>query len=215
MNLRSHNRQARFVRQFDVRAEVRAAAGGNLTLDGYASVTDTPYSVSDWLGEYTELVASGAFAKTLTEQDDVRLLLNHDGLPMARTSAGTMTLDEDDTGLHVVAELDKRSSLTNDVAVALERGDLSQMSFAFSVTRQDWSPDYDQRTIREVKLYDVSVVTFPANPDTSVKLRAADVDGMSDEELRELVARAQRRLAPHPHSFAGLDALRQLVDMPQ
>lgn len=208
MPARTHEPRARFMRTFGVKTELRAS-GDNLTLDGYASVTDTPYDVRDWLGEYTEMVASGAFKKSLAEKDDVRLLFNHDGLPLARTAAGTMTLEEDDTGLHVVAELDRRSSLTNDIAVAMERGDLSQMSFAFSVTKQDWSPDYDQRTIREVRLFDVSVVTFPANPDTSVKLRGAQlVDELSDEDLRELVARAQRRLNPAPtYDPADLSAM--------
>lgn len=191
------DRRARFQRSFTVRAELRAGDGdAATTLDGYASVTGDPYSVRDFLGEYDETIQRGAFAKALSERDDVRLLLNHEGLPLARTSSGTMTLAEDDRGLHVTAELDRRSHLTNDVAVAMERGDLNEMSFAFSATRQEWNADYTQRTIREVKLYDVSVVTQPANPATTAKLRSADLDEMSDDELRELVARAERRLAP-------------------
>lgn len=207
------DRRTRFTRQFKVRAELRAAGENTTTLDGYASVTGEAYEVKDWLGSYMETIESGAFKKTLREKDDVRLLLNHDGLPLARTAASTMTLDEDDTGLHVVAELDRRSSLTNDVAVAMERGDLTEMSFAFTVTRQEWNGDYTERWIKEVKLYDVSVVTYPANPATTAKLRAADLDQLDDDELRELVGRAQRRLAPRIDP-RELDALRSLVAMP-
>lgn len=170
--------------------------GGDPVLDGYASVTDSPYDVRDWLGDYTETITRGAFAKSLAERDDVRLLFNHDGLPLARTSAGTLHLGEDDRGLHVEAPLDRRSSLANDVMIAMERGDLREMSFAFAATRQEWNEDYTLRTIREVRLYDVSVVTYPANDATTVKLRnAQNVDEMTDDELRELVARANRRLA--------------------
>lgn len=214
MSTRHLDRRARFVRQFTVTAELRAAGDDKTTLDGYASITGEPYEVKDWLGAYSETIERGAFKKTLAEKDDVRLLLNHDGLPLARTSSGTMTLAEDGKGLHTVAELDRRSSLTNDIAIAMERGDLTEMSFAFSVTRQEWNGDYTERWIKEVKLYDVSVVTFPANPATSAKLRSADVlDELDDDELRALVARAQRRLAPRIDSHE-LDALRHLVELP-
>ncbi|GAA2681759.1 HK97 family phage prohead protease [Actinoplanes palleronii] len=206
------DRRARFTRSFTVRAQLRAGDAGATALDGYASITGSPYSVRDWLGEYDETIEPGAFKKTLAEKDDVRLLLNHDGLPLARTSSGTMTLSEDGQGLHVVAELDRRSSLVNDVAVAMERGDLTEMSFAFSATRQEWNEDYTERFIREVKLFDVSVVTYPANPATTVKLRGADLDELQDDELRELVARAQRRLAPRIDAGA-LDALRVAIDL--
>jgi phage head maturation protease len=77
----------------------------------------------------------------------------------------------------------------------MERGDLDEMSFAFQVIRQEWSPDYTQRDITEVKLFDVSVVTYPANPATSVGLRAADVDSLDDDEARELMGRLQARFA--------------------
>lgn len=206
------DRRARFSRQFTVTAELRAGDGDATTLDGYASVTGSAYSVRDFLGEYDETIEKGAFAKTLSERSDVRLLLNHDGLPLARTSSGTMTLSEDDRGLHVSAQLDRRSNLTNDVAVAMERGDLTEMSFAFSATRQEWNQDYTQRTIREVKLYDVSVVTYPANPATTAKLRSADLDDMPDDELRELVARGQRRLAP-PLDLSALKGLQAAMDL--
>lgn len=163
---------------------------------GYASMTGVPYEVNDWLGTYTETVERGAFGKTLQERDDVRLLLNHEGMPMARTASGTMSLTEDQLGLESLADLDTRMSLTSDVALALERGDLDQMSMAFRVTRQEWNEDYTERFIREVQLYDVSIVTYPASTTTSAKLRGLDVLGELDEaELAEVYARLGKRFA--------------------
>lgn len=200
-------------RLFTVVTQIRSDSGdGTLGLNGYACVTGVAYEVNDWLGTYEETVEPGSFSKTLAEKDDVRLLLNHDGLPLARTKSGTLRLSEDNTGLATDADLDKRSGLTNDVSVAMERGDLDQMSFAFQVTRQEWNEDYTQRFIREVKLFDVSVVTFPASPSTSVKLRGIElVDALDDDELRELLARGQRRLTPTDSSAdADADALLRL-----
>jgi HK97 family phage prohead protease len=198
----------RETRMFTVQpVELRKDAEGGATgLAGYASVTDSPYAVTDWLGEYTEVIRAGAFKRTLDHQDDVRLLLNHEGLPLARTKSGTLTLSEvtdpsadpqerEQTGLWVEADLDPQSGLAKDVKSAMSRGDLDEMSFAFQVVRQEWSPDFTQRDILEVKLFDVSVVTYPANPATSVGLRAADVDRLADDEARELMGRLQARFA--------------------
>jgi HK97 family phage prohead protease len=199
----------RETRLFQVTTHLRADGEAGLTLDGYACVTGVSYEVNDWLGTYEETVEPGAFTKTLAERDDVRLLLNHEGLPLARTKSGTMRLNEDGTGLHVLADLDKRSTLTNDVAVAMERGDLDQMSFAFQVTRQEWNEDYTRRSVREVKTFDTSVVTFPASATTSAKIRGIDfIDALDDDELREMLARGQRRLTPTiPSADADADAL--------
>jgi len=183
-------------RVFTVRTELRAAADDTLTLDGYACVTDSPYTVRDFLGEFTETVRAGAFKKTLAEKDDVRLLLNHDGLPLARTKSGTLQLDEDSTGLHTVADLEPRSGLVNDIRLAMKRGDLDEMSFAFQVVRQEWNGDYTERWINEVKLFDVSVVTYPANPATSAGIRSGDAEQLSDDEARALLGRLQQRFAP-------------------
>lgn len=213
-NPRAASSTGRETRRFTVAAlEVRSDdAGAPTGIAGYASVTEVPYEVQDWLGPYTEVVRSGAFAKTLKEQDDVRLLLNHEGLPLARTKSETLTLREitdpsedpqgkDQTGLWVEADLDSRSSLANDVKLAMERGDLDEMSFAFQVLRQQWSPDFEQRDILEVRLFDVSVVTYPANPATSVGLRdAADVDTLDDDQAREILGRLQARFAATPQT---------------
>ncbi|MEW2302569.1 HK97 family phage prohead protease [Streptomyces sp. NPDC006655] len=172
--------------------EIREVGNGNLRFTGYASVTETPYEMQDWLGDYTEVVRRGAFSKTLAEGADVPFKLNHDGMTLARTKSGTMRLSEDSTGLHVEADLDPNNGQVRDIRSAMERGDLDEMSFAFRVTRQEWSPDYTQRDITEVNMNkgDVSIVNYGANPHTAglTSLRSALSDGTLDRErLAELI----------------------------
>lgn len=138
---------------------------------GYASTTNEPYPVTDFLGEYRETIMPGAFAKTLRESANVPLLFNHGGMPVASTAGGTMRLSEDAKGLRVEADLDRRQSIANDLCIALERGDLTQMSFSFSAVKQGWSDDYTERSVTELRLYDASIVTYPANPTTTAALR--------------------------------------------
>lgn len=142
---------------------------------GYASTYDKPYPI--WGGPanggFDEVIAPGAFDKSVRERmDDVRFLINHDQVPVARTKSGTMTLKSDDIGLFVDADLDPANPDVQRLRSAMSRGDIDQMSFAFEVTRQSWSPDYSTRTIQEVKLYDVSVVTYPANDQTMALIGA-------------------------------------------
>lgn len=158
--------------------EVRQSSNdGGVRIVGYASTYDQPYPIfgGPEAGGFMETIASGAFDKSMREKDDVRFLLNHDGIPLARTKSGTMSLEADDIGLLVDAELDPGSPIVAGLRSAMERGDMDQMSFAFSVTRQEWSPDWSQRRITEVRLFDVSVVTYPAN-DQTMALIGAEAD---------------------------------------
>lgn len=150
-------------------AELRVADSGDaVRVVGYASTFLQPYPIFGGAerGGFDEIIERGAFAKSLRERDDVRLLVNHDGVPLARTRSGTMRLEQDDYGLLVDAALDPGSPLVAGLRSAMERGDLDQMSFAFEVTRQSWNGDRSERRISEVKLFDVSIVTYPANPAT-------------------------------------------------
>jgi HK97 family phage prohead protease len=173
------NRQTAF-RDVALRSHADGTGGENLRFTGYASVTETPYEMNDWLGEYTEVVRRGAFTKTLSEGADVPFKVNHDGITLARTKSGTMRLSEDSTGLYVEADLDPSSPAVQTLRSAMERGDLDEMSFGFRVTRQEWSPDYTQRDITEVNLSkgDVSVVNYGANPATGglTSLRGRDLE---------------------------------------
>lgn len=185
--------------------ELRAASAGGsdaLTFTGYACITEVGYEMSDWLGPFTEVVRAGAFTKTLAENADVPFLVNHAGLTLARTKSGTMQLAEDDTGLHVQAQLDPASPHVTALRSAMDRGDVDEMSFAFWVTRQQWSPDFEQRDILEVNLNkgDVSVVNYGANPNTAgAQLNARDLAtaaaALPEDEQRALYDRLAARFA--------------------
>ena len=148
--------------------EARQTEDGVMRLSGYAAV----FNDASVPLPFKERIAPGAFRKTLTEMPDVRLLINHEGLPLARTKNGTLNLIEDDRGLRFDAELADTQE-ARDIYTLVERGDVDQMSFAFRVIRQNWSKDKSERTLTEVSLADgdVSVVTYPAYPTTTVEAR--------------------------------------------
>jgi len=184
----------------ELRSAPSGTGGETLTFTGYACVTERGYDMQDWLGDYTEVVRSGAFKKTLGEAADVPFLLNHSGMTLARTKSGTLRLAEDDTGLHTEADLDPGNPEVQALRSAMDRGDLDEMSFGFWVTRQQWSPDYDQRDILEVNLNkgDVSIVNYGANPHTAgAQLNSRQVAAA----LREM--RAGMTLTPEATATLG------------
>jgi HK97 family phage prohead protease len=150
--------------------EARQAEDGTMRLRGYAAV----FNDASVPLPFKETIAPGAFRKTLSETPDVRLLINHEGLPLARTKNGTLTLSEDERGLFMDAEIADTTE-GRDLYKLVERGDVDQMSFAFRVIRQKWNEDRSVRTLTEVSLADgdVSVVTYPAYPTTTVEAREA------------------------------------------
>lgn len=190
-------------RAYPVQLEVRAQADGPTVVEGYASITEAGYEMWDMFGSYTEVVRAGSFAKTLAENPQVQLLLNHGGLSMAYTKAGSLALAEDEQGLHMRAEVNPARGDVRDMLAALEDAAVDEMSFAFRVMRQQWSPDFDQRDITEVSLHrgDVSVVNFGANPETSVSaMRGLDFDRMGDDEARALYERLGKRFEAAPET---------------
>lgn len=171
--------------------EVRAGSGDTFTVRGYASVVDHAYDVYGGpdRGGFTETISRGAFDTTLAAKPDVSFLINHEGMPLARTRSGTLQLRADSTGLEAEANVDRRDPFGQSLQIKMERGDLDQMSFGFRVTRQSWNEDYTERDITEVNLDhgDVSIVNIPANPATSMSIvsaRAA-VDLFREMELTE------------------------------
>lgn len=178
--------------------EVRDGDSG-VTLTGYASTFNEPYD----MGWYQETVDPGAFKRTLGRTPDVRLLINHDGLPLARTSSGTLSLDTDSRGLRVSADLDPSDPDVAALVPKMRRGDLNQMSFGFRTDEDDWSKDMSQRTLRGLDLHngDVSVVTYPANPGTSAGVRGA---GPNVEAIMAALRCLERRAAPADELVAVL-----------
>ena len=167
--------------------EVRASEDGT-KLVGYAAVFDSP---SEPL-PFTEFVRRGAFTKTLNDGADVRLLIDHEGVPLARTKSGTLVLTEDDRGLLVESDLDPMNPDAARLISALRRGDISQMSFAFRTVKDNWSDDRRTRELREVQLFDVSVVTFPAYESTVAELRA--MNEVANIELTNTLSLRKRQI---------------------
>jgi len=146
--------------------EMREGSDGT-HFSGYAAVFDSPSEPMP----FTEYVKRGAFSKTLNDGADVRLLIDHTGVPLARTKSGTLQLVEDDRGLKVETVLDPSNPDAARIMSAMKRGDISQMSFAFRTIKDSWNSDRSVRDLREVQLFDVSVVTFPAYEETIAELR--------------------------------------------
>ena len=131
------------------------------------------------MGAYTEVISRGAFATTLSKDPDVQLLLNHEGLPLARTTVapgqdGHLELSEDGRGLRFDAQLDRNDPDAQTLMRKIGAGLMDQASFAFRVIRQNWNDSHTERTIQEVSLDrgDVSVVNYGASPTTSIDARA-------------------------------------------
>jgi len=159
--------------------EIRAE-GDTISVSGYAAVFNSETIIG---GKYREQIAPGAFTNAIG-RDDVMFLINHDGLPMARTKSGTLTLAEDERGLYMSAELDSSDPDVRAIVPKMKRGDLDKMSFAFSPEVQSWddSGDMPLRTIRQASLYDVSIVTYPAYQDTDIGLRSLSEFRSAQEE---------------------------------
>lgn len=151
-----------------------AAAAAGLFLTGRPIVYDQPTTINDAAGSYIEIIKRGALDGA--DLSDVRLLYNHDcnKIPLARTPR-TMTLQTDAAGLTFEATLPETEE-ARAVHIAVERGDLSGASFAFTVPQggDSYDPVTNTRTIYKIKkVYEFSICPFPAYPQTSVEARSA------------------------------------------
>jgi uncharacterized protein len=155
-----------------IAAEIRADAAG-IRVSGYAAVFNQVTTIGDW---FREVIAPGAFREAIG-RDDVVFLVNHEGLPLARTRSGTLTLSEDSTGLKMETVLDPEDPDVQAITGKMKRGDLDKMSFAFIPEVQEWDEsgnDLPLRTIKRAALYDVSIVTTPAYDGTSIGMRSLE-----------------------------------------
>jgi len=175
--------------------ECRLLEDGN-KLEGYAAVFN---KWSEDLGFFREKIKRGAFKKTLEDGADVRALINHDpNLIIGRAANGTLELEEDKRGLKYLVSLPD-TSYARDLKESVKRGDITQNSFGFVTMKDSWEQgegkELDERTLIEVKLLDVSPVTFPAYPQTDLKLRTLLQDVGEDYELvGRIMVRAKRGL---------------------
>tara|TARA_R100000152_G_C6782231_1_gene219186 strand:- start:11804 stop:12442 length:639 start_codon:yes stop_codon:yes gene_type:complete len=161
---------------------VERRADGTATISGYAAVyhrQDNPGTQYELMPNYYERIQPGAFTRALNEGDDVRALFNHDASAvLGRSKSGTLRLSADKVGLKYEVDL-PNTQLARDLAESVERGDISGSSFAFSVTPEGQKIERDKdgttyRNILETRLYDVSVVTYPAYEAATSGLRSAE-----------------------------------------
>lgn len=166
----------------EVRTSVDDSSGDLVQITGAPIVYNAPYSVLDAYGEFEERMHPGVANDVLAKQADVRFLFDHTGLPLARTASGTLTLNDGTNELRFVANLDLRQQLANDLIIAIQRGDISQMSCGFVVGQDEWNSDYSKREVyRFQQLLDVSAVTYPASPTTSIEIAQRMMLGMPVE----------------------------------
>jgi HK97 family phage prohead protease len=208
---------------FEVRAE-----GDGMTFTGYASVFNSP---SEDLGGFVEYVAPGAFKRSLQSRNEVKLLWNHDsGEPLASLRGGTMQLVEDSVGLKVTAKL-PNTTRGRDIAELLRTKVIDSMSFGFNVIKDSWSRDGQTRTLESVRLFEVSVVSFPAYSQTQAQVRSAqptiNPDELADALLRlesgeeldsksaELITDVVNKLKAQPEVEEVIDNGLDLLDLKQ
>lgn len=173
-------RQARSIQsEFQTRED-----GEKRFIEGYFSVFNSIYQIADGL---TESVAPGAFSNTLG--DDIRALQDHDTrLVLGRNTAHTLELRQDEHGLFGIIEVNPNDQDAVNLYARIQRGDVNQCSFGFDIVKEDTEVREDGSihwTIREVKLYEVSVVTFPAYESTSVTARKHDAENIRKRSLEQ------------------------------
>jgi HK97 family phage prohead protease len=162
----------------EVQFELRAVENGDgMTFTGYAAVFNSPSEPLPFI----ERIAPGAFKRSLKARNDIKLLWNHDtGSVLGSTRAGTLKLEEDNYGLRVTAVLPP-TTLGNDVKTLVQRGDVSAMSFGFSVPANGdtWNAEGTERTLKSVRIHEVSIVAFPAYSQTAGTASVRSFDGVA------------------------------------
>lgn len=155
-------------------------------ITGYASVFNSKTSIGEF---FDEVIAPGAFSKSLANNSDVRALFNHNwDKVLGRTKSGTLRLFEDDRGLKFEIDLPD-TSVARDLAESMARGDINQCSFGFFATGESWDYTSDPalRTVTEVELYEISIVSIPAYEDTEAALvRSKEIDKEVEQRLKIL-----------------------------
>lgn len=177
------NREYRSVQMFDI-----APGDEDYIVEGYATTFDDPYTLftRDNI-DYKEQVSRNAIDEN-TDLRDVVFLRDHEGTVFARSKNATLTLSVDDHGLKVRADLSKTAS-AREAYEEIKSGMYDQMSFGFVTDKNDYDTHNHLRTIRHIrKLFDVSFVGFPANPNTDICVATRSLfDGFIEKEQEELL----------------------------
>lgn len=191
------DRETRQMRSVASKFETRESEEG-LFIEGYFSVFNSTYEL--WPGA-TESVAPGAFENTLG--GDIRALIDHETrLVLGRNKSGTLELREDSHGLWGRVKINPNDQDAVNLYERVKRGDVDQCSFGFDIVKEDTEVRDDGSvhwTIREVKLYEVSVVTFPAYTETSISARKRDFEEIQKRETEKWRDDMKRRLKGENH----------------
>ena len=175
------DRASRQVRSAASKFETREY-GNELKIEGYFAVFNSNYQIFD---DLSESVAPGAFDDTLG--DDIRALINHDSsLVLGRNTAHTLDLRQDEHGLWGSITINPNDQDAMNLYARVQRGDVDQCSFGFDILSEDYDVREDGSvhwTIKKVRLYEVSVCTFPAYEETNVKARSAQRDEIKKRSL--------------------------------
>ncbi len=175
-----------------VELRIKESENGSV-IEGHAAVFDSWSETLGGIFPFKEIVRKGAFSKSIGT-DDIRALFNHDpNYVLGRNRSGTLELTEDDVGLKVrISPPD--TSWARDVQTSIKRGDITQMSIGFLVEEDDWRTEkgMDIRELRQVKLFDVSPVTFPAYTSTDVGIRAMQEYDFYKAEQRSKESEAEQ-----------------------
>lgn len=162
-------------------------------VEGYATTYDDPYTLFEYDGiKYQEKISRDALAGA--DMGDVIFLYNHDGMVFARQSNGTLELSSDDRGLHVRADLSSTED-SRRMYESIKAGLVTQMSWAFTINAEEYDERTHTRTINSVKkVYDVSAVSIPANPNTDISARSYwdGVIAAEQEKRRRDLERAEK-----------------------
>ena len=160
----------------------RAEEEENYRVSGYATTWDDPYVMMEYDGiKYMEQIDRNALVGA--NMDDVIFLYNHEGMVYARMSNGTLKLSINDRGLYIEADLSSTEA-SRQMYESIRAGLVTQMSWAFTIEEDSYNEKTHTRSILKVnKVYDVSAVSIPANPNTDVSARSY-FDGVIEEERR-------------------------------
>lgn len=193
-------RQIRSVRsEFDVRD-----ADGEKRIEGYFAVFGQNYEI--WPGA-TESVAPGAFDGALG--DDIRALIDHETrLVLGRNKAGTLELKQDDHGLWGSVRVNPNDTDAMNLYSRVQRGDVDQCSFGFDILDEEYEVRDNGSvhwTIKKVKLYEVSVVTYPAYDETSVKARKRDMGDINRRKTEAWREKQKIKLRGEKHGVESVD----------
>lgn len=176
-------------------AEVRSldTGDGALKIAGYAAQFNKEATGLS----FREVIAPGAFSRSLKSGEPVYLLVNHDtnGIPLASTASGTLNLSEDEVGLRMEADLDSANPKAQELYSAISRGDIAKMSFAFTVAPDGSSRSEGLRTLTDLNLFEVSAVTWPAYNDTALGARSAEDAEAEALELRKRMLQLKQKFA--------------------